>query len=52
MGVERFYLPVLALLLFLAVAVPSTVPQQVAQVPQLQSAELTTRFWRLQLTAH
>jgi hypothetical protein len=29
MGVERFYLPVLALLLFLAVAVPTMVPQQV-----------------------
>jgi hypothetical protein len=36
MGVERFYLPVLALLLFLAVAVPTMVPQQVAQVLQVQ----------------
>jgi hypothetical protein len=30
MGVERFYLPVLALLLFLAVAVLTMAPQQVA----------------------
>jgi hypothetical protein len=29
MGVERFYLPVLALLLFLAVAVLTMAPQQV-----------------------
>jgi hypothetical protein len=36
MGVERFYLPVLALLLFLAVAVPITALQQVAQVQALR----------------
>jgi hypothetical protein len=32
MGVERFYLPVLALLLFLAVAVLNMAPHPVAQV--------------------